>query len=243
MITFYLVYVFEMAGLTGQIALILNGVQYIINALVTVPALLYMDRRGRRATLLVGSTFMAIFLFAVAGLMSAYGRYTDTSSNAVVRWKVEGLASRAVIASCYLFGAAYSMTYGPVSMVLPSELLGNRLRGKGNSVATASNWAFNFALGYFVPPAFHNIQWKTYVIFGCFCVAMTIHVFLAFPETAGKSLEEVDEIFQNRTPAWKTQKGPGKPAHDTERAMIGAPVFTQQPTIKGSPTDEKHSKF
>ncbi|EER40226.1 hypothetical protein HCDG_05623 [Histoplasma capsulatum H143] len=33
---------------------------------------------------------------------------------------------------------------------------------------------------------------------------MTIHVFLAFPETAGKSLEAVEEIFKSRTPAWKT---------------------------------------
>lgn len=75
-----------------------------------------------------------------------------------------------------------------------------------------ANWAFNFALGYFVPPAFVSIQWRTYVIFGVFCIAMFIHVFFMFPETAGKTLEEVEWIFENETeglkyigiPAWKT---------------------------------------
>ena len=33
---------------------------------------------------------------------------------------------------------------------------------------------------------------------------MTVHVFFAFPETAGKPLEEVEKIFTNGTPAWKT---------------------------------------
>lgn len=41
-------------------------------------------------------------------------------------------------------------------------------------------------------------------VFGVFCFAMTIHVFLAFPETAGKPLEEVDEIFEKKVPAWRT---------------------------------------
>jgi hypothetical protein len=66
---------------------------------------------------------------------------------------------------------------------------------------------FNFALGYFVPPAFQNIQWKVYIIFGVFCVAMSIHVFLVFPETAGKTLEEVESMFAENVPAWKTRVG------------------------------------
>jgi hypothetical protein len=67
-------------------------------------------------------------------------------------------------------------------------------------------------LGYFVPPAFVNIRWQTYIVFGVFCVAMWIHVFLCFPETAGKPLEEVTAMFEDPkgmryigTPAWKTR--------------------------------------
>lgn len=92
------------------------------------------------------------------------------------------------------------------------ELYPNHLRGKAVALATSGNWAFNFALGYFVPPAFINIRWKTYLVFAVFCVAMTIHVFFLFPETAGKPLEEVTEMFEDPngipyigTPAWKTR--------------------------------------
>lgn len=72
------------------------------------------------------------------------------------------------------------------------------------ALTTASNWIFNFALSYFVPPAFVNIKWKVYVLFGVFCTTMTIHVFFCFPETAGKTLEEVEELFLSGTKAWNT---------------------------------------
>lgn len=72
--------------------------------------------------------------------------------------------------------------------------------------------SLSFALGYFVPPAFVNITWRTYIIFGVFCLAMTIHVFFMFPETAGKPLEEINDMFEDPhgikhigTPAWKTK--------------------------------------
>ena len=72
---------------------------------------------------------------------------------------------------------------------------------------------FNFALSYFVPPAFANITRKVYILFSVFCFAMFVHVFFLFPETAMKPLEEVEKIFNNTspgsvkyigTPAWKT---------------------------------------
>ncbi|KAK6430962.1 high affinity glucose transporter, partial [Oleoguttula sp. CCFEE 5521] len=87
----------------------------------------------------------------------------------------------------------------------------NKIRSKAVALATSGNWAFNFALGYFVPIAFVTIKWKTYVIFGVFCLAMTIHVFF-LPETAGKRLEDVTAMFEDPhgikyigTPAWKTR--------------------------------------
>jgi hypothetical protein len=41
------------------------------------------------------------------------------------------------------------------------------------------------------------VQWRTYIVFAVFCIAMTIHVFFMFPETAGKPLEEVNEMFED----------------------------------------------
>ena len=80
------------------------------------------------------------------------------------------------------------------------------------ALAASGNWAFNFALSYFVPPSFENIQWKTYLLFGVFCLAMFVHTYFMFPETAGKTLEEIESMFTDPsgpkyvgTPAWKTR--------------------------------------
>ncbi|KAL9940622.1 hypothetical protein V8E36_000110 [Tilletia maclaganii] len=207
---YYIIYVFRMAGYdSGNVTLVSSSIQYVINVVMTIPALLFVDKWGRRPTLMVGSTLMAIWLFTVAGLMAAHGEYYtpdpakgDPDS---VRWKVEGPASKAIIACSYLFVASYAPTVGPVSWIYPPELWNNRLRNKAVSLATAANWIFNFSLSYFVPPSFKNIQWKSYLIFGVFCVTMTIHFFLAFPETRRLSLEEVDELFESGRPAWRTR--------------------------------------
>jgi len=158
---------------------------------------------------------MMIWLFTNAGLLAGYGTYpgpngVDNIKEASVL--VKGPASKGVIACSYLFVASFAPTWGPVSWIYPPELYPNHLRGKAVALSTSGNWIFNFALGYFVPPAFVNITWKTYIIFGVFCLAMTIHVFFMFPETAGKPLEEVTEIFESPNgikyigiPAWKTR--------------------------------------
>ncbi|KAL8734621.1 MAG: hypothetical protein Q9181_003137 [Wetmoreana brouardii] len=211
---YYITYVFLMAGIKGNANLVASSIQYVINVAMTVPALLYVDRWGRRPTLLVGSTLMMTWLFANAGILASKGHWAGPEGvqhTKEASWEVAGAASKAVIACSYLFVASYAPTWGPVSWIYPPELYPLRLRGKAVALATSANWAFNFALGYFVPPAFVNIKWQTYLVFGIFCLAMTVHVFFMFPETAGKTLEEVVDIFEDPngiknvgTPAWKT---------------------------------------
>ena len=64
--------------------------------------------------------------------------------------------------------------------------------------------SFNFALAFFVAPAFTNIVWKTYIVFGVFCFVMTFHIFFMYPETQGKTLEEVDVVFDSDVPPWRS---------------------------------------
>lgn len=47
------------------------------------------------------------------------------------------------------------------------------------------------------PVAFANIQWRTYVVFAVINAFMVPCVYFFFPETAGRSLEEMDEIFHD----------------------------------------------
>ncbi|KAI9793090.1 MAG: hypothetical protein M1816_000988 [Peltula sp. TS41687] len=204
---YYITYVFMMANLTGNVNLVSSSIQYVINVVMTVPALIYIDRWGRRNTLIIGAVLMAIWMYINSGLLATYGHYAGpqgVNGKPEASWSITGPPSKAVIASTYLFVASFAITWGPASWIYPPELFPLRVRGKAVALCTSGNWIFNFALSYFVPPAFVNIQWRVYLIFGIFCTAMAIHVFFLFPETAGKSLEEVESMFLSKTPAWRT---------------------------------------
>jgi sugar porter (SP) family MFS transporter len=211
---YYITYVFTMAGL-GEDVLLPSAIQFVINVVLTVPALIWMDRWGRRPTLLVGAFFMCLWMCVNAGLFAVYSRPArpgefDTPAESMA---ISGAPAKAVIASTYLFVASYAPTWGPVSWTYPPELYPLRVRGKAVALATSGNWAFNFALAWFVPPTFEQQTWKTYVIFAVFLFAMFWHVFFMFPETANKPLEEVEAMFDGTRPgaiknigmpAWKT---------------------------------------
>ncbi|KAI2935282.1 hypothetical protein CBS147321_8952 [Aspergillus niger] len=243
---YYITYVFAMAGLKGNNNLISSSIQYVINVCMTVPALVWGDQWGRRPIFLIGSLFMMIWMYINAGLMASYGHPAPPGGLNNVEaesWVIHGAPSKAVIASTYLFVASYAISFGPASWVYPPELFPLRVRGKATALCTSANWAFNFALSYFVPPAFVNIQWKVYILFGVFCTAMFLHIFFFFPETTGKTLEEVEAIFTDPngipyigTPAWKTKNEYSRGAHieevgfEDEKKVAGGQTIHQEVT-------------
>ena len=146
---YYIVYVFGMAGLTANANLIASSIQYVINVCMTVPALLFIDRWGRRVPLLVGSTFMAIWMYANAGLLATHGSPAPPgglNNHPEESWQISGAPAKAVIACTYLFVASFAPTWGPVSWIYPPELYPLRVRGKAVALCTSANWIFNFAL-------------------------------------------------------------------------------------------------
>ncbi|KAK9323602.1 general substrate transporter [Lipomyces orientalis] len=203
---YYVVYTFAMAGYQGNVGLVSSSIQYVINVVMTVPALLFIDRWGRRPLLIYGACIMAVWLFAVSGLMASYGHWVpEVNGNTNIRWYVPGKpAAKAIIACNYLFVATFATTWGPGIWIYVSEIFPLKQRAVANGFCGAWNWIFNFALAFFVPPAFQNIQWQTYIIFAVFCVCMAAHVFLMFPETKGKTLEEIDIIWAENIKPWKT---------------------------------------
>ncbi|RQM04838.1 hypothetical protein DH86_00003752, partial [Scytalidium sp. 3C] len=129
---YYITYIFQMAGLTGNTKLIASSIQYVINVVMTLPAILFLDKVGRRPALIFGSITMMAFLYATAGLLKVYGHGVPggLDGNAVVTWVVHGPASSGVIACTYLLVASYSTTWAPISWVYPPEIYPIRLRGK-----------------------------------------------------------------------------------------------------------------
>jgi len=137
----YITYVFTMAGL-GSNVLLPSSVQFVINVVMTVPALLYVDRWGRRPTLLIGAFLMMTWLFINAALFAHYGVKPRPKQfpSAAESTAITGAPAKAVIACTYLFVASFAPTWGPVSWIYPPELYPLRVRGKAVALSTSANW-------------------------------------------------------------------------------------------------------
>jgi hypothetical protein len=60
----------------------------------------------------------------------------------------------------------------------------------------------------FVPPAFPNITYKTFIVFGVLCFGAAAQAYVSYPETARKTLEEIEEMFRNGAlRPWSTKIG------------------------------------
>ncbi|KAG8745574.1 hypothetical protein FRC10_007752 [Ceratobasidium sp. 414] len=105
-------------------------------------------------------------------------------------------AQQAGVAFIILFGSLFfSTSFGPVSWVYQSEIFPMRVRAMGTSVATMSNWAVNVMISQVSPIGLHKLGWKFYLVFICTNVVNGLIVIFFFPETKGKTLEEMDAVF------------------------------------------------
>lgn len=173
---YYIVYIMKGAGIADE--LLTSSIQYIINVTMTLPAIIWLDRTGRRPSLLLGSFGMMTFLFISGAIQATYGRPNDDPDLPEISWIVKGhpSASKGIVACSYLFVATFATTWGPTSWTYPSEIFPAKVRAKAVSLATASNWTWNMALAFGVPPLLWKINWKMYMIFAAFNGAALVHV-------------------------------------------------------------------
>lgn len=211
---YYIVYIMQGAQIATPLAT--ASIQYVINVALTLPAIVYLDKWGRRPSLLLGSFGMMTWLFISGALQQYYGQpntaETRTADNGDITWLVfnNRPVSSAIVACSYLFVATFATTWGPVSWTYPAEIFPNTIRAKAVSLSTAANWFWNMVLAFAVPPLLWNISFKMYYIFAAFNGAALIHMALLAPETKGYTLEEMDEVFNSGIPAWKKYKRSGR---------------------------------
>lgn len=183
--TYYVVYIFLMADLTGNINLIAAGVQYALFIVFTTVMFFYIDRTGRRPLLIYGALIMGACHFVVGGILSA-GEYVpegvDGNKNVVIR--VTGSYAYTVIAFCYLLIIFYALTLAPVCWIYAAEVWSLETRATGMSIAALGNWLFNFALGLYIPPGFLNIRYGLFIVFGVMCCLAAVQFYLTYPEAS-----------------------------------------------------------
>ncbi|KAK4112932.1 MFS sugar transporter-like protein [Canariomyces notabilis] len=219
---YYIVYIMEGAQIASPLAT--ASIQYAINVVLTLPAIIFLDKWGRRPSLILGSFGMMTWLFISGALQQYYGQpntgETRTPNNSDITWIVyqNRPVSSAIVSCSYLFVATFATTWGPVSWTYPAEIFPSKIRAKAVSLSTAANWFWNMVLAFAVPPLLWNISYKMYYIFGAFNAAAFVHMALMAPETKGFTLEEMDDVFDSGRPAWKKYKK-GSRLEDIERQI------------------------
>ncbi|KAI9319200.1 general substrate transporter, partial [Dichotomocladium elegans] len=199
---------FQASGIKGRhSALLANGISGVINLIFTIPPMIYIDHWGRRPTLIAGSIFCCactVVMTVIASVTGLADAVLTTLANDEINSVEEGEplaytspnnASIGFLVMMYLFIACYAMTWGPAGWIYPTELYSQDIRAQALGLTTAANWLFNFGVTQLSPLMFLSIHWKTFVIYAVLCAVSSYVVYKYFPETMGKSLEEIDLIF------------------------------------------------
>ncbi|KAH6617686.1 MFS sugar transporter-like protein [Chaetomium sp. MPI-SDFR-AT-0129] len=239
---YYIVYIMEGAQIASPLAT--ASIQYVINVVLTLPAIIFLDKWGRRPSLILGSFGMMTWLFISGALQQYYGQpntdETRNSENGDITWIVlnNRPVSSAIVSCSYLFVATFATTWGPVSWTYPAEIFPSKVRAKAVSLSTAANWFWNMVLAFGVPPLLWNISYKMYYIFGAFNAAAFVHMTLMAPETKGYTLEEMDDVFDSGRPAWKRHKKSSR-LEELEREIEAGNVKVSVP-LGGSTAAAQH---
>ncbi|KAG5636756.1 hypothetical protein H0H81_006946 [Sphagnurus paluster] len=186
-------------GVTGSKALLVQGIYGAIGPIANLFFIIFaLDRVGRKKPLMFGAASF-VCTFSILAAIVATNPPDDPNANQT--------AQRAGIAMIFLTSIFFSVSFGPVSWVLASEVFPTNARALGTSVATCSNWAFNTLIGQVSPLAMTNLQWKFYMVFVALNLVDFGIITAFFPETKGKTLEEMNEVFGDEI---DTSKGLGK---------------------------------
>ncbi|KAH7011267.1 arabinose-proton symporter [Ilyonectria destructans] len=178
---------FKTMGLSYQLQLDMSGVLNILQIVACSWSLWGMDRFGRRPLLLAGAVCMTTAHFVIAILVGLYQNSWETH-------KTEAWIS---VAFLFFFMLSFGATWGPIPWAMPAEIFPSSLRAKGMAYSTMSNWFNNFIIGLITPPLIQNTGFGTYIFFCVFCLFATIWVWFVIPETNGRTLEQMDEVFND----------------------------------------------
>jgi SP family sugar:H+ symporter-like MFS transporter len=174
------------AGATEQWALRINLLTGLVNILATIPAIVLIDRLGRKPLLLAGSVGMAVTLGAMALLFGRAGTGPDGKPLLTHGAAIAGLTA----ANLYI--VAFAMSWGPVMWVLLGEMFPPRMRGAALAVSGASNWAANFAVTVTFLPLMGLVGLPGAYGLYALCAAVSApFVWFAVHETKGKTLEQM----------------------------------------------------
>ncbi|PGH15291.1 hypothetical protein AJ79_02456 [Helicocarpus griseus UAMH5409] len=183
LITYYAAVIYDSSiGLDGFMSRILaacNGTEYFLASWIPV---FIVEKVGRRQLMLFGAVGMSLSMVVLA-----------------VATSFEGQTKPGIVAAVFLFvfNTFFAIGWLGMTWLYPAEIVPLRIRAPANALSTSANWAFNFMVVMVTPVSFTSIKYKTYIIFAVINAFIVPVVYFFYPETAYRSLEEMDTIFHN----------------------------------------------
>lgn len=175
---YYAPRIFESMGAGQNASMVQTVVMGIVNVVFTVVAIKTVDKWGRKPLLMLGSIGMAFGMFGVATLAF---------------FDIIGIGTLFFIV---FYTASYMMSWGPIVWVLLSEIFPNRIRGQAMAIAVAAQWAANFFISSTYPSMMELSGALTYGFYGLMSALSILFVWKMVPETKGKSLEDLENIWE-----------------------------------------------
>ncbi|CAK5275923.1 unnamed protein product [Mycena citricolor] len=192
---------FQSAGIGNPF--IITIITDVVNTVMTIIGIQLIDRVGRRRLLLIGAAGMMFceYIVAIVGVTAGQTNATGGAVNIA--------AQRVLIAFVCFYIAFFATSWGPVAWVITGEIFPLNIRAKGMSLSVASNWLWNFAIGYATPylvdtstkgqpngVATAALHVKVFFIWGSTCLGCLIFTYFFIPETKELSLEQIDLLYK-----------------------------------------------
>lgn len=186
-VSYFLPEMLKNAGITNSNKqLLITAINPIFSMIGAVYGASLLDRLGRRKMML-GGLLGGLFAYV---LLTAFTAQSYVHSNLVY----------GVIVSIYIFGICFAWGWTPLQTLYAVECLENRTRAKGSGV----NFLFlNIAMvvnTYGISVGISKIEWRLYLVYIIWICIEILIIYFFFVETAGKTLEELAEVFNAPNP-------------------------------------------
>ncbi|EKJ71682.1 hypothetical protein FPSE_08128 [Fusarium pseudograminearum CS3096] len=183
-VSYYLALVLQTVGITSVThQTLISACLQVWNLIWAVAAAAMVEKLGRRPLFLTSGITMLVSYIAITGLS---GSFASTGNSAV------GIA---VIPLLFVFFAGYDIALTPLIIAYPIEIWQFQLRSRGFSVLWTSGIVAGIFNMFVNPIALGSIGWKYYFTYIVFLAAFVIIAYFCYPETKGRTLEQMAYIF------------------------------------------------
>ena len=195
-ICYYLPYVLtQSVGLEGSMARLLAAVNAMTYLGATFIGLYFIEKWGRRRLMMLGALGQCCCWLTITMLLS------QASHAAQLSTKQRQLAAAAVF-FFFLFNCFFGAGWQGVSWLYPTEINSTRYRICGMSYGVATNWLINFGVVFVTPLGIAKLGSQFYIIWTVLNALIVPIIWIFYPETAGRSLEDIDRMFEAHPTVW-----------------------------------------